>query len=769
MSAQNIYPLFDDAIEAPAPEPIGPVRRALDQLKHAWEEEQAQRPLWIPVLWAAGAAGYFSMPLELPLVVGLFVLAALACAAVYLKAMRPLLVIMALIVLGFVAAQLKTSFLETPMIAEKQPPRVYIATVTQIEKRVEGGWRLHLDAPAVPGEALDLPRKIRLVVRTDIPRDLAPGMRVSLRAVLTPLPRSVLPGGYDFGRQLFLKGYGATGFAVSGVSILGETPAYNPPAFAAAQASIGAAIEQALDGSSAGLAKALLLGDKSAIPQEIKDSYRQAGLAHLLAISGLHMALVASFVFLVIRQGLSFAPVLALSLPLKSLAAGASILVLLGYLGLVGAPISAQRATVMAACVMLAIIVGRSAISLRTAALAGIGLLFFWPENVVDIGFQMSFAAVIALISGYEAAAKPVARMKETLGPVRARIFTYGAGILLSTILAEIAVFPLSLYHFNEITVYGLAGNAFAVPLTAFWIMPAGLVGVVLTPLGFSEPAFFLMGLGLDVVTAMTQNIAAAPGAFIAAKSPPTVAVAVFFSGGLLLCLMKTWLRFFGLPLLAVAPLLNFMGPGVPNVLVSDTGSSYAVDTHNDGFVLLRGRRSSFSADVWARQMGQVGFQNVAALYQRCDMHGCSVGLWPDEAGHLKALPLDAWPMASPPYRLEYLRKPSGLADSCGMDAFVIATFDMRGACPQAITVLDAPALNANGPFALALRTSGNNEEMVKPISQVSTPASNLDTKKSGTSAKISKTKIDVQLFPAFVATRPWHPKSASAMYTQSN
>lgn len=757
MPAENIFPLFDDDFEAPPTPPPGRLDRFLRGVQCAWHEERSQRLLWVPIFWAMGAAVYFAFPIELPIAAALFLLGLLACAALFSPKIRSGLALLALIVAGFAGAQLKTSLLDGPLIAKKQPPRVYIATVLQIDKRVEGGWRLHLQGPGVAGEQLSLPDKIRVVVRTDIPERLKAGMRVSLNAVLTPLPRPVLPGGYDFGRQLFLKGYGATGFAVSGLTILGDARTYEPPLFANAQAGVGEAIDAALVGPSAGLAKALLLGDKTGIPQDIKDSYRQAGLAHLLAISGLHMALVASFVFLVVRQGFAAVPALALSFPLKSLAAGATILVLLGYLGLVGAPISAQRATVMAACVMLAIIVGRSAISLRTAALAGIGLLLFWPENVTDIGFQMSFAAVIALISGYEATAKPIALLKATLGPVQGRILTYSAGIFLSTVLAEIAVFPLSLYHFNEITLYGLAGNAFAVPMTAFWIMPAGLIGIVLTPLGVSEPAFVVMGYGLDIVTAMTQNIAAAPGAFLAAKSPSTFAVTLFFAGGIGLCLMKTRLRFAGLALMVLAIPLGAMGRESPTLLVSETGSSYAVQTHENGYVLLRGRRNSFAAEVWARQMGQVGFKNTAAQYQLCDLNGCSTGLWPDEAGNLKAVPIDEWPSKVPPYRLEYLRKPSGLADSCHKNAVLITTFDLQERCKAAVIRLDRPALAAGGPFT------------VKAVGRISAYGGGGWPEKDGygtqtvaanTAPFIATTAdtLKVTVSPAFVPSRPWHP-----------
>ncbi|MEM6682264.1 MAG: ComEC/Rec2 family competence protein, partial [Pseudomonadota bacterium] len=712
------------------------LRRALTA---AWQREHTQRLLWAPAGLAAGAGLYFNLPFEPPIAAGIFALWVSVLLAWLLPTYRTIALLIGLICASFCGAQVKTHAFGPSVITKQQPARTYIARVERVEERLEGGWRIHLSDLASPGETLKLPAKVRLVARTDVPATLRAGQRISLRAVLTPLPRPVLPGSYDFGRALFLKGYGATGFAVSAVTVLtGPDEALEVSVITRARKSVDAAINKALAGPSAGLAKALLLGDKSQIPRDVRETYRRAGLAHLLAISGLHMALVAGCVFLCIRQGLSCSARLALILPLKSIAAGVTIAALICYLMLVGAPVSAQRATLMASCVMLAIIVGRSAISLRTAALAAIPMLVLWPENITDIGFQMSFAAVVALVSGYEAAATTFARLRVRYGPVRGGALNYLLGIMLSTILAEIAVLPLSLYHFNEITVYGLIGNAFAVPITGFWVMPAGLVGILLTPFGLADPAFYMMGLGLDLMTALTQDISAAPGAYLAFKSPSTVALLVFCCAGLWLCLWRTRLRYLSVPVLLIIPFVAFSYQ-MPTLLLSPSANAFAVKTTRDGYVLLHGKRSSFAAQVWAREMGQAGFSDMKERYQRCDMEGCVIQLELNTDGGLAAVPqadLNRPPHAATSaalYRLEYVKHPAGLSDACSSKSFIIVAYDAHHRCEGTIGYISADTLARDGPASIFLSAS------------VST-------------AKASLYILDMKISYARASRRPWVP-----------
>lgn len=768
MARSNVRPLFED-VPTQATLPGGGKRSVwLNALLEYWQAETGQRLLWAPVLWAAGAGLYFALTFEPPIAVGIFIVTALLIAGLFLQKSRLAFIAMGLMVLGFCTAQWKAQALHQPLISQQTKPISLFATVHKAEKRVEGGWRLHLHDIASPGTAAALPRKVRLMVRTKMPPKLEVGQRVSLRAILTPLPRPVSAGGYEFGRKLFLDGYGATGFAISPVSKMGKVD--DSSAIANARGRVDAAIDAALSGSTAGLAKALLLGQKAEIPFDVRDAYRQAGLAHLLAISGLHMALVAGFIFFIVRRGLALSSYLALSLPLKSYAAALTILALIGYLALVGAPISAQRATIMAVCVMLAIIAGRTAISLRTAALAAMALLVFWPENIADIGFQMSFAAVIALISSYEATKNFRTGLKLRFPGALGLTAVYVSGIFLSTIVAEIAVFPLSVYHFNEITVYGLAGNAFAVPITGFWIMPMGITGVLLTPFGLSEVPFMAMGWGIDLVTAMTQDIAAAPGAYVPMQSPSTLMVVLFFAGGLWLCLWKTRIRLAGVVVMCLAPFLAYRAPD-PTVLISPSGSNIVVQNTQGGYVRLRGRAKGFAATLWARQLGLSSFTAEADKYQRCDRLGCSTGLWPTANGRLAARPLAEADQEAPPYRLEYVRHPMALRDACRSNAIVIIAVQTADECAGAAIALRKQILMEQGPLTLQLylkQPDAGHLDDGSVVTGAKEVAANkaLKTEMKYSLYEKSSPKMSGPLLPmhaiiqkGFEPKRPWHPR----------
>jgi len=711
MPSQTVVPLFDyeDPLRSDGPKNKRSDR--IQRLKDLWEQERSQRLLWVPISMACGAGAYFSLPFEPPISLSASLLALMLGLYVVLPPIRSGFLLLCAFLAAFTVAQVKTQTRDVYLIASALPAKTYLATVDKIEKRVERGWRLHLSNLAVPGDDQLLPAKVRIVSRTKVPEDLKSGHRISMRAVLTPLPRPILPGSYDFGRRLYLDGYGATGFTVSNITLLsGPREDVATSMLERQQSHVRASIDKTLSGASAGLAKALLLGDKSGVPQRVKDDFRRAGLAHLLAISGLHMALVAGFVFLFVRQGLSLSPRLALVLPLKSIAAGLTICALLGYLMLVGAPISAQRATFMAVCVMVAIIVGRNAISLRTAALAALFLLLFWPENVVDIGFQMSFAAVVALISGYEAAAGLFSKIREQFGSIIGGAIQYGLGIMLSTILAEIAVLPLSLYHFNEITVYGLIGNALAVPITGFVVMPAGLIGLLLMPLGLETPAFFIMGLGLDLMTAMTQDIARAPGAYMAMRSPSTHMLLAFMFAGLWLCLWRTKIRYLTIPILAVAPVFAFSEKG-PTFLLSPSANAVAVRTHDDGYVLLQGRRSGFAAEVWAREMGQTSFENNRQRYQVCDALGCLISLTPEKDGGLAAIARNVVvPSGTTVYRFDQVKHPMGMADACERADLVLIDIETAPPCEGGAASWHVTTLGDKGPAKAWISADGRKD-----------------------------------------------------------
>ncbi len=714
-------PLPDLPPDEPQTPPVTRWRRALETFKKYIASQRGQLLYWVPVMFGCGSASYFALPFEPPIAGAAALLSAGLLMASLWRSKSRIMVPFLLILAGFVAAQLHSRSIMQPLIAKELPAAVYMGSVETIERRVEGGWRITLVGPKVPGQELILPDRIRLTVRTQKPETLRIGDRISIKAVLTPLPKPSYPGGYDFGRALYFKGIGATGYAVSPISVLTAAPiAGQSQIWDRARDKVRFAISKAIDADERGVALALLTGDRSGLSQTLRDAYRQAGLAHLLAISGLHMALIATLVFFAIRRGLAIWPRLALTLPLKACAAVSTSLALYAYLMLVGAPLSAQRAALMAAVAMLAIATGRDAISMRTAALAAMVLLLMRPSALLDIGFQMSFAAVIALIAGYEAIAPSLARYRSKPG-LLGKPAVYIAGVLASTILAELAIFPISLYHFNEVTTYGLAGNALAVPLTGFVIMPAGLLGLILMPFGLSEPAFWMMAQGIALVNMIATDISQQPFALLSVRRFSMETHGLLIFAFLWLCLWKSRVR-----ILSVIPLclaVFFADPGPrPSILINQSGKSIALLTEEGDIGLAKGRSSSFVSDLWARANGQNSLMKLPPRQGRCDSLGCTYFVHSKQS----AVGSDRHEL-----RLDVIKSGEALRDSCSAADIIIAPFPIDKSCDTAALTLDQHWLDTNAPATIFVEGSQEAEEIViKTTSQT--------------------------------GNRPWHPPSPS-------
>lgn len=740
------------------------------------ERERSTVLHWVPVALGLGMALYFALPLEPPLIAIVVALGGLSSCALFTRLRGRWLFAAMLPFIGFAAAQVQTRAKTQPLLTAPLPALTYIATAAKIERRVEGGWRIVLKDMDAPGQMLALPHTARVTVRTDIPPGLQAGARIRMRAVLMPLPKPIRPGGYDFGRALFFKGVGASGFAVSDITLLGSNGLQKSPSLLErARQKVRGAVSDVLSGDTRGVALALLTGDRSGISANTRDAYRKAGLAHLLAISGLHMALIAGAVFFTVRRGLTLWPRLALALPLKACAAGVTIIVLLGYLALVGAPVSAQRATIMASAAMLAIMVGRDAISMRTAALAAIILLLLAPHSVLDIGFQMSFAAVIALIAGYEAFAPKAETLRASQHWVVRGPGLYMFGVFSSTILAELAITPLTIFHFNEVTLYGLAGNALAVPLTGFLIMPAGILGIALLPFGLSDPAFWLMGQGIDLMTVSAKDVADQPYALLAVRRLSGLSHACLLAGFLWLCLWRSQLRLAALCFLMPAAFFADPGPK-PDLILNDTGKAIAAKTGNGNLILIAGRSNSFASDVWARSLGQLDLSGDEKDYMRCDKVGCTTTFHQAlNQSDFSLLTLDT-PKGSNPTRrigVDLLKHPSGWYDACQNAHIVVVQFASNKRCGKSVLTLEETWLKQHGPVELTLKTLEDiaglsHNAAIKTFAWPTTTISKdaFDTTAS-LEEKASRKVIPKQILVASIKTtsssgRPWHPRLAS-------
>lgn len=648
--------------------------------------------LWLPVPLGAGIVGYFQLPDE----PGNLVTIPLAMASVAIlafsfqvrsrsPAMAFGLVAVAFASLGFVAGSFDTARHQTPMLSERLGPRMIEGTV--FDRTDSGGTpRAVLADLQVDGlPAAQTPNRVR--IRLAGQETLIPGQRIRVRAILTPAQGPTMPGAFDFRRYAYFQGFGAVGFAIGTAEVISQAGSeYKVNPLESLRFTIGERIRQTLPEQSGAVATALLTGERGQISSETTEALRAAGLAHLLAISGLHVGLVAGLFFFVVRAVLAASAQTAQIWPIKKVAAGVALVCCLAYVALVGAPVPTMRAFVMALVVLLAVMLDRTAISLRTVALAAIAVMIIEPNAVLGASFQLSFGAVTALVATYEWFANRQNVGELVNRTIWGRAARYLGAVLLTTLVASLATLPFSLFHFSRFTPWSLVANAVGVPLTAFAIMPAGMLSILLMPFGLQGLPLTAMGWAIDALIAVATEIAAWPLADSRVPAMPPYGLALAVFGGLWLCLTNGAGRLLGVPLI-IAALLSPMLITAPSILVAQDQSLIAiVDPWERKLALSTTRSARFVRNVWLTRLGYEeyvrwpGAESRSPL-GRCDGAGCRFSI----AGR----------------DILVANRPRALAEDCGTASLIILVRDRMGGCDTHVPVIDRQMLNERGSLAL--------------------------------------------------------------------
>jgi competence protein ComEC len=597
--------------------------------------------LWAPVAFGGGCAVYFALKAEppvWPLLAGAVLTAGAWFAARRLGGGRiwtlPLM-LLACFALGLAVAKLRTDAVTAPIAPAMAEPTVVEGWVVDVDSPGSVGPRVVIAPVRIRGLAPeDTPTRLRATVRGIAPE---PGTPVRLFALLNPPPAPASPGAYDFGRAAFFQGLGGVAFS------LGETrPAYLPEPpwkLRAAMAVNGLRYDLArrivarLGERTGGVAAAMTTGHEAWLDPAEVDVMRDSGLAHILSISGLHMAVVGGFAFFLARLLVAAWPWLALRVPGKKVAAWAGLLAVGTYLVVSGAPPPAERAAITASIAFLAVLLDRQAITMHALAVAAFVVLLLQPEAIVTPGFQMSFAATAALVALVEA--WPV-RPREISTPwpilVTQRIGAWLGAAVLASLVAGAATGPFAMQHFNRTAMYGLAANLATAPVSDFLIMPALALGALLEPLGLGAPFLWLAGQGIGLMLAIGEWVAGLPGAVKTVASAPDFVLPIAFLGVLFCCLWRGPLRWLGLPF-AAAVMLWPRAP-TPDLWIGDGGTN-AAWVEADQAVVMRTEVRQFAVDVWSRRRGVTPRERAAEGWT-CTRFGCA----PAEAG---SAPLAAW------------------------------------------------------------------------------------------------------------------------------
>lgn len=541
------------------------------------------------------------------------------------------------------------------------------------------------------GEAI----KVRVNVPLDADRaGLSEGALVRLQARLMPPAAPMLPGGYDFARTAWFQGYAATGSAVGEVEILEATSGEAP--LAGAQRFLSGHVRSNLDGSAGSIAAAFASGDRGAISAADEDAMRDAGLTHLLSISGLHVSAVIAAAYLLAIRLLALWPWLVLRVRLPVLAAAVAALAGIGYTLLTGAQVPTVRSCVGAVLVLIALALGREPLSLRMVAVAAAFVLLLWPETLVGPSFQMSFSAVIAIVALHNSAPVRAFLRPRNEGILRRR--GRGAVMLLITgLVIEIALMPIVLFHFHRAGVYGALANVVAIPLVTFASMPLIALALFLDLVGLGAPAWWLAGQSLDLLVWIAHTTSSQPGAVKLMPHMGNFAFALFVGGALWLALWRGRWRLLGLLPAAIATIMLLATP-VPDLLVSGDGRHVGITGEDDRLLVLRGSRSSYARDNLMELAGVEGEPMLLEDWPdaNCSPDFCVIGL--ERGGRTWQVLLS---------RSRELIAERDLAAACERSDIVISERWLPRSCQPRLLKADMRMLSESGGLSIALGEDG--------------------------------------------------------------
>lgn len=678
------------------------------------EAERGRLVLWSPCIFLCGISLYFILPRE-PVLVALLT-AALVFLVIAIRTHRKGRTPFTAAAIALVFCGLSVAKLETDRVLSPRIESPLTANIVGILDRIEPAKRRRVRLTIMP-EKIDgvdvetLPRLIRI---SAFPggADLQPGDRISVLARLRPPSGPVMPGGFDFSFPAYFEGRGAGGYAIGKIQLVQRRAVRHSVArdladrIARVRSFVGDRISENLPNASGTIARALIVGERQAIPEPLVTDLRQAGLAHILAISGLHMMLLAGSMIWVARAALALSPQLALNYPIRKWAGAIGLATGFLYLLLSGASVATERAFIMVGVAIVAMFIDRPALTLRSLMVAAFIVATLFPHSVMGPSFQMSFLAVAALIGLAEWMASRVSSGPPGNGYAAKAFYAfklYFVGIALTSLLAGAATAPLAAYHFHTIAPLSLLGNILAMPIVGTLIMPFGFLGCLLIPFGLDMPAFQVMGYGIDLVISIAHFVAGlSDGAEFTGRisllTPLLCAIGILW-----LAIWQTNLRWAGAALfiagVAAAPWVER-----PDVLINQSGTAVLVNPENPPIAILRGRGTAFEARLWLRAHADARSPRDPTLQDgfRCDQEGCTYKL---------ARPLE------PSQRDEntgddmiiaIARTRQALLEDCHRADILVSNYDAPANCPRPLQIFDRRRLEKSGSISVHLDKYGS-------------------------------------------------------------
>ncbi len=672
------------------------------------EVESRRLFLWVPVAAGAGVVLYLTSDTEPSLWLTALVASFFTGCAI-LTRRQPWLfgisVAIAAIFAGMFSAGWRTARVSAPVLDRIRIVQVS-GYVEQVDLRREGA-RLVVRLDKAEGLAPEAtPYRIRVSSRKT--PGVEAGNYVSFKARLLPPSHAALPGGYDFSRDAFFARIGAVGSVLGRIdpATASSSPDFWLKIYAAidrGRNALAVRVQASIDGDAGAIAVAMVTGKRDFLTEDARELVREAGIFHIITISGVQMTLVAGILFYVARGFLSLLPGFALRYPIKKWAAGFAILGAIAYDISTGSRVGTERALFMTMIMLGAVILGRPAITMRNLALAALAVIILEPEAIMGASFQLSFAAVSALVAVYEA--RMAARSKSyasgaspamwkpqksllSFDPV-SRLHRIGHGLKemgLATVCATGATASYMAYDFHELSPYVLIGNPLTLALIEFFAVPGALIGTILYPLGLDGPVWSYLAVGIKAVLGIAGWIASAPGSTLHLTAFASWSIVYLTLAVLCMVIWRSWaMRIMALPFAIIGIYGAFSGPRY-DLFIPPSAEAIAIRGPDGKLGILGKKANSFTAEQWLRADGDgrsAAKHAQSLMVGACDAQGCVTKM---QDGRMIALVYDR----------------AAFPEDCKRAAIIITTEFAPDYCGASI-VIDRRNLEATGAIAIKI------------------------------------------------------------------
>ncbi|UTW54044.1 ComEC/Rec2 family competence protein [Kordiimonas sp. SCSIO 12610] len=592
------------------------------------------------ICFALGLALYYTLPFDLPVSIPAMVFVTmLAFQRPRYRKANPAYISVILFAAGILYACLRIEYADHHFIEET----VYFsgeAIIEDIQERENAPVRLTLEnLQSLSDETMKF-NKVRLFVRTKIPEYLLAGDKIRFSAVLERPQGKLSPTGYDFARAAYFDGVQASGYVTTDIE-RAQFDNHNGASIGRVRQEIAEKLVRLIPGEAGGLAAALIVGRRSYLSDDAIDNLRASGLAHMLAISGLHMGLFVGAAFFMFEFVFLFVPIASPNINGRKLAAIFAWIAATGYLLLSGMSVATIRAFVIATIAIVAILLDRRVVSLRSIAIAAWAILIISPHAVMSAGFQMSFAATIALVCVYEIINERRRIKYEQDQPVfrtdQSFITRFGQNIgrfigytSLTTVIAQIAILPIALFHFQSVAVLGLFSNLVAVPVLLFIVVPFGFLSAVLGILGLEALSLPFFVWGLEQILDIAAFVADVEWSrvFMHPIHDYIFIMSLLVGCGLILIRHNRYVSSILFAMYLMMPLTFYIEP--PSLIITQSGHGFVFQSKNGQFTYYNLRLNSFAADNYKKQWGLGPHVDTKRGQRSCDDYACSYDILGD-------------------------------------------------------------------------------------------------------------------------------------------